>query len=139
MMLPPPLLLLSLLLLLLLLPPPLTGQSTTPRRIDLRAGPDGTLHAGQIVRAMGQARAMLEAEPAVDVLVQLPAGDFSINTTETPFELSNIAPASGHSLSIAGAGRPAQTVLRFDGLFDVISGRNTSRVRFLDLTFARQR
>ena len=114
-----------------------TGQTTTLRRIDLRAGPDGTLHAGQIVRAVGQARAMLEAEPAVDVLVQLPAGEFSINTTETPFELSNIAPASGHSLTIAGAGA-VQTILRFDGLFDVISGRNTSRVRFRDLTFARQ-
>jgi hypothetical protein len=116
-----------------------SGPFNVPaRRIDIQPDSTGGLVEGQIVDALSQARAALVAQPAGDVLIQLPPGEFAINTTGTPFELSNIAPAVGYSLTIAGAGA-AETVLRFDGLFDVISGKNTSRVRFRDLSFARQR
>ena len=87
-----------LLLLLSLLLEVATGEmAVPPRRIDVHPDSDGRLQAGQIMDALSQARAMLAAKPADDVLIQLPPGEFALNTTGIPFELSNIAPASGHS------------------------------------------
>jgi hypothetical protein len=133
-----PLMLAPLVAALVLTAPPQRLDGVDAKVINVRPGPGDRIEAAQIVAAVAEARASLAASPRLSVLLQLPAGEFAINTTETPFELSDIAPAAGALLTIAGAGA-AQTVLRFDGLFDVIRGRNASRVRFADLTFARQR
>ena len=114
------------------------SETTPALLIDVPLSKSGQLLEEAILGAIAQAKSSLIAQPSRSVLVQLPAGEFRVNTTTVPFELSDVKPAPGASLTIAGASGGA-TVLRFDGRNDVISGRNTSHVRFQDLTFGRQR
>ena len=101
----------------------------------------GQLPESSLLAAVAQAKASLAAAPSRSVLIQLPAGEFAVNTTEIPFELSGVHPAASAMLTIAGSGGggSAPTMLRFDGENDVVWGRNTSRTCFRDLAFGRQR
>ena len=64
----------------------------------------GQLPESALLAAVAQAKTSLLAEPSRSVLIQLPPGEFSINTSATPFELSDVSPAASASLTIAGSG-----------------------------------
>eukprot|EP00041_Stephanoeca_diplocostata_P018992 m.402602 g.402602 ORF g.402602 m.402602 type:complete len:428 (-) comp21182_c0_seq3:224-1507(-) len=95
----------------------------------------GNINQSSIGLAIQSARAWLQTGTTVVVYFQ--AGTFNISTTNVTFSIDDIKPADDAWLVFKGAGM-GDTVLRFDGLYDVISGRNVVRVRFEHLTFARQ-
>ena len=63
---------------------------------------DGRLPESALVGAIAQAKASLASVPERSVVVLLPGGEFSVNTTEVPFELSGVRPAITAQLIIKG-------------------------------------
>jgi hypothetical protein len=96
----------------------------------------GGITAHSIAAGVSIARKLLNnSQNSVTVL--FPPGVFQIDTDDVPFELSGISPSEGCRLTFRGAGM-LDTVLAFDGRFNVIDGRNIYRTTISDVTFARR-
>lgn len=118
-----------------------TGESASnsvvhlePHNIDVFEA-YGNISQSSIRQAITDASGWLRRGGSVVVFFK--AGIHDIATTDVTFSIDNVSPAESMWLIFKGAGMD-QTVLRFDGKNDVISGRNVVRVRFEYMTFARQ-
>lgn len=95
----------------------------------------GNISQASITAATSAAALIILHDGGASVDVYFQAGIYTINTTDIPFMLTRAVPEVGSQrLRFVGAGMD-QTVLRFDGACDVISGRNVYRTSFHNMTF----
>ncbi len=117
----------------------LQPASCATRQIDVSQEPGG-VSLGGINRAIEQARSIFGSQPNDTVVIQLPAGRFSMvpSGQQRSIDVSDIAPGPAGRLILRGPGM-TQTVLVFDTEASEIVGRNTSHVTFSDLHFTQAR
>lgn len=95
----------------------------------------GNISQASITAATSAAALIILHDGGASVDVYFQAGIYTMNTTDIPFMLTRAVPEVGSQrLRFVGAGMD-QTVLRFDGACDVISGRNVYRTSFHNMTF----